>query len=551
MSTSAREPDGDADAIPAASTSPRTPMPTTSVSGSIPTSASALDAASQHDQATGPGPAPNSGSASLSARKARRYGFACLSCKSRKVKCNGNRPVCNGCRRSGEECVWPTQTSTESRLREANARIRHLEASIRNPERQHEQAASASPGQGAQPGGPEPAFTPRTNTTTSARSHGQSNDGSRPTAGANPDSEGSLWFQVGLGEDGTVIYNGPTSRFHAGSLGENHLTDAGQESDPRRAHVEILQSQYALMDSVWLPLIAAKPVMNSTGVETSVGMALLDIYWSWLHPLHCCVYRPILMMDLALGGPYCSDFLLLCIFALAARHLSGQNGSLQNVGKGEHYIARARELLLEEMAATRPAIATIQGLLILGGRQCAVGRSSEGWLYTGMAIRMMKDIGLHLDITTLSSLERWTPAEAETRKRLYNSAYIWDKTLSLALGRPPSLTRRPYPSHEILDKADDQRLWKPLHAFEVSADSFVELPAWTTSTFCAFCQLHEVTTDMMLLFSAVPQPDDFASQIEDLDERICQWYEKLPDALKIEDPASLEQSPPPHIVSLK
>lgn len=522
-------------------------MPSTSISGRLPTSGSGSDTASRPGQGTEPG--PESGSASSSARKARRYGFACLSCKSRKVKCNGNRPVCTGCRRSGEECIWPTQTSAESRLREANARIRHLEASIRSSDRQHEQAASTSPASGAQPGA-EPAYTPRTNAT-SARSHGHSNDGSRHAAGANPDAEGSIWFQVGLGEDGTVIYNGPTSRFHAGSLEETQLTEASQDTDPRRSHVEILQSQYALMDSVWLPLIAAKPVMNGTGVETTVGMALLDIYWSWLHPLHSCVYRPILMMDLALGGPYCSDFLLLCIFALAARHLPEQNGNLQNVGKGEHYIARARELLLEEMAAPRPAIATIQGLLILGGRQCAMGRSSEGWLYTGMAIRMMKDIGLHLDITKLASLERWTPAESETRKRLYNSAYIWDKTLSLALGRPPSLTRRPYPAHEILDKADDQRLWKPLHAFEVSAESFVELPAWTTSTFCAFCQLHEVTTDMMLLFSAVPQPEDFASQIEDLDERICQWYEKLPEALKIEDPASLEQSPPPHIVSLK
>lgn len=548
MSSSAREPDRDAGPIPTTLISPRSPMPSTSVSERIPESGVASDATSPPGEATSRRLDPSL--ASSSARKARRYGFACLSCKSRKVKCNGTRPVCSGCRRSGEECVWPTQTSTESRLREANARIRHLEASIRSPNRQHEQATSSPPASGAHPAAEHPAYTPRTNAT-SARSHRQSNDGSHPAAGANPDSEGSIWFQTGLGEDGTVIYNGPTSRFHAGSLEENHLTGDNQENDPRRTHMEILQSQYALMDSVWLPLIAAKPFMNGTGVETSIGMALLDIYWSWLHPLHCCVYRPVLMMDLALGGPYCSDFLLLCIFALAARHLPEQNGSLQNVGKGEHYIARARQLLLEEMAATRPAIATIQGLLILGGRQCAMGKSSEGWLYTSMAIRMMKDIGLHLDIMKLCGLEKWTPAEAETRKRLYNSAYIWDKTLSLALGRPPSLTRRPYPAHEIMDKADDQRLWKPVHAFEVSAESFVELPAWTTSAFCAFCQLHEVTTDMMFLFSAVPQPGDFASQIEDLDERICQWYEKLPEALKMEDPSSLEQSPPPHIVSLK
>ncbi|KAF6798897.1 hypothetical protein CSOJ01_12563 [Colletotrichum sojae] len=480
---------------------------------------------------------PTSGPAASAARKARRYGFACSSCKSRKVKCSGHRPICTGCRRSGEECVWPTPASTETRLREANARIRTLEASMRHPER-----TTASP----DPlNGPESTYTPHTNAT-STRSHGRSENSSRPAGNPDADAEGSLWFQVGIGEDGAVIYNGPTSRFHAGSLEENQLAE---ESNPRRGQIETLQSQYALMDSVWLPLIAVKPSMNGTGVDAAAGMVLLDIYWSWLHPLHSCVYRPILMMDLALGGPYCSNFLLLCIFGLAARHLPEQNSHLSGIGKGEEFIARARELLLVEMAATKPAIATIQGLLILGGRQCAMGKSSEGWLYTGMAIRMIKDIGLHLDIAKLSRLERWTPAEIETRKRLYNSAYIWDKTLSLALGRPPSLTRRPYPAHEILDKVDDQRLWKPVHASEVT-ESFVASPSWTTSTFCAFCHLHEVTTDMMLLFSSMPRNEEFASQIEELHHRICQWYEEIPKALKIESISELEQSPPPHIVSL-
>nr|XP_036581799.1 uncharacterized protein CTRU02_08371 [Colletotrichum truncatum]KAF6790242.1 hypothetical protein CTRU02_08371 [Colletotrichum truncatum] len=485
-----------------------------------------------------PGPTTAGPPASVT-RKARRYGFACFCCKSRKVKCSGHRPVCMGCRRSGDDCIWPTQTSNEGRLRDANARIRSLEASLSNPEPE----ASESPDQIP---GPESTYTPRTNST-SLRSHERSNDGARPGAGADPEADSSLWFQVGIGEDGAVIYNGPTSRFHAGSLGENNLAD---EIDPRRDQIETLQSQYALMDSVWLPLIAAKPVTNGTGVDTNIGMALLDIYWSWLHPLHSCVYRPILMMDLALGGPYCSDFLLLCIFGLAARHLPEQYPNLSGVGKGEHFISRARELLLEEMTATKPSIATIQGLLILGGRQSAMGKSSEGWLYTGMAVRMMKDIGLHLDITKLSRLERWTAAETETRKRLYNSAYIWDKTLSLALGRPPSLTRRPYAARDILDKVDDQRLWKPVHATEVS-ENFVASPSWTTSTFCAFCHLHEVTTDMMLLFSTVPRDDEFTTQIEELVSRIREWYENLPESLKIGDITGSQQSPPPHIVSLK
>jgi hypothetical protein len=313
--------------------------------------------------------------------------------------------------------------------------------------------------------------------------------------------------------------------------------------------METLRSQYTLMDSVWLPLIATKPYMNGTGVSTEIGMRLLDIYWTWLHPLHSCVYRPSLIMDLALGGPYCSDFLLLCIFGLAARHLP-ENPQLHGAVEGDDFIARAKALLLDEMSAPKPAIPTIQGLLILGGRQCAAGKSSEGWLYTGMAIRMMKDIGLHLDTVTLAGVERWTPAETETRKRLYNSAYIWDKTLSLALGRPPSLERSPYPASEILDKFDDRRPWVPVYSPEI-AETYGSTLAMSSSTFCGFCSIHTITTDMMLLFSSASHNENFGAAIEDLDARCNTWYDEIPSILRIDDAESMSQSPPPHVVSLK
>lgn len=62
---------------------------------------------------------------------------------------------------------------------------------------------------------------------------------------------------------------------------------------------------------------------------------------------------------------------------------------------------------------------------------------------------MMQDIGLHLNINKLVQLEKLTPSEIEMRKRLYNSAFIWDKTLSLALGRLPSLLHTPYGDGDI------------------------------------------------------------------------------------------------------
>ncbi|KAI5456072.1 fungal-specific transcription factor domain-containing protein [Mariannaea sp. PMI_226] len=466
------------------------------------------------------------------ARQVRRYGFACTGCKARKVKCSGEQPICQNCRRSGDDCTWPSQTSTESRLRSANARIRNLEASIRQSTQKSSEFPRTEAVSTQQVSEISPAIT--NDETSPATSHALSS------------SATSLWFQVGIGEDGSITYNGPTSRFHAGSLKEVSGSDG---SDSNSSQLDALRSQYVLMDSIWMPLINAQPFMRGTGVATETGLALLDIYWTWLHPLHNCVYKPAMLMDLALGGPYCSDFLLMCIFGLVARHLPEHTPNFHGVGKGDEFISRAKILLLEEMSAARPSIPTIQGLLILGGRQGAMGNSSEGWLYTGMAFRLMTDIGLHLDMSRLSKLERWTPAETETRKRLYNSAYIWDKTLSLALGRPPSLTKRPYPSHEILDKFDDERPWRPIHALEV-LESFSTSPALNSSTFCAFCSIHEITTDMMLLFSNIPDNENFATQVGDLDTRFKCWYDDLQGALKISQPSSMVQSPPPHIVSL-
>ncbi|KAH8667677.1 fungal-specific transcription factor domain-containing protein [Ilyonectria robusta] len=456
-----------------------------------------------------------------STRRVRRYGFACTTCKSRKVKCSGDQPLCRGCGRSGEECVWPSQNSTESRLRNANARIRDLEASIRSSS-QDQQAPDTSRR-------PESVVPVTVAQPASDLSPVAANDTASPSTSRsllNPAS--SLWFQAGIGDDGTITYNGPTSRFHAGSLKEGGGADGHEPNSP---HIDTLRSQYALMDSVWTPLITTQPFIRGTGVATET------------------VYRPAMIMDLALGGPYCSNFLLMCIFGLVARHLPKQHPNFQGVGRGDQYIAQAKMLLLEEMAAPRLSITTIQGLLILGGRQGAMGNSSEGWLYTGMALRMMTDIGLHLDTTKLAKLERWTPAEIETRKRLYNSAYIWDKTLSLALGRPPSLTRPPFFTQDILDKFDDDRPWRPVHALEV-LETFSPSPSLNSSAFCAFCRIHEITTDMMLLFSRIPSHEHFTTQVGDLDARFQQWYDELPNGLKISEPAAMPQSPPPHIVSL-
>ena len=87
---------------------------------------------------------------------------------------------------------------------------------------------------------------------------------------------------------------------------------------------------------------------------------------------------------MALGGPYFSRFLLNVIFAHACRHMPEDDIRFTPFERGETFLRDAMLLSIEEMQQSKPRIPTIQGLLILGGRQCAVGKSSEGWLYTGM-----------------------------------------------------------------------------------------------------------------------------------------------------------------------
>lgn len=87
---------------------------------------------------------------------------------------------------------------------------------------------------------------------------------------------------------------------------------------------------------------------------------------------------------MALDGPYFSPFLLNVLYAHACRHQKADDPRFAHYAQGDYFLTKAKLLLLEEIDRSKPRIPTIQGLLILGGRQCAVGKHSEGWLYTGI-----------------------------------------------------------------------------------------------------------------------------------------------------------------------
>ncbi len=79
------------------------------------------------------------------------------------------------------------------------------------------------------------------------------------------------------------------------------------------------------------------------------------------------------------------------------------------------------------------AITTVQALLQLSARDLAYGQTSQAWLYSGMAFRMVIDLGLHHSSGKILSLGNLNAEDLEIRRRLFWSCYFWDKYEALLL----------------------------------------------------------------------------------------------------------------------
>lgn len=65
----------------------------------------------------------------------RRYGFACTACRSRKIKCDGEKPQCRRCVRASLQCTYqvadPSAARLRSELARSRTRIHELEEGIK------------------------------------------------------------------------------------------------------------------------------------------------------------------------------------------------------------------------------------------------------------------------------------------------------------------------------------------------------------------------------------------------------------------------------------
>lgn len=168
------------------------------------------------------------------------------------------------------------------------------------------------------------------------------------------------------------------------------------------------------------------------GVEIDLAMHLLDLHWSRQHHTLLLTYRPAIMRDLREGGPNCSLFLINAMFACSSKY--SRRDEVRDDFKdpktaGRRFFRRCDDLLFQESLLMVPSVPTVVGLFLLGSTFISLGETSKGWLYSGYALRMIYDLGLHIDIKpTLENAE-----QVEIRRRVFWGAFISDKLQSLYL----------------------------------------------------------------------------------------------------------------------
>jgi hypothetical protein len=147
--------------------------------------------------------------------------------------------------------------------------------------------------------------------------------------------------------------------------------------------------------------------------------------------------------------------LLLTMFSIAARLTFGclnnrehplspstipplPSSSRSMWAAGDDLCARAYALLARSCAYARSRPSTVQALLLLAYREVGIGAMAQAWTYTGMAVRMAQDLGMHrrADGWARETLggRLFGETDVEERRRIWAGCVVLDKYVSCYIG---------------------------------------------------------------------------------------------------------------------
>lgn len=276
------------------------------------------------------------------------------------------------------------------------------------------------------------------------------------------------------------------------------------------------------------------------------------------------------------SGPYYSYALLNTVLSHSLRW--GQSDPAmrrvldQYYGGGHMFGKLARDLVFDEINRGVSSIPTIQSLLLLSAQECGFGNSTQAWSYSGLALRLMDHMGILVDGHRYPGSVRLSDEDVEIRHRLYWSCYIWDKMISLYLGRSPSMQHTnasPAPvmrkflpcsvqwtklTWNSVDDSAENDLWTPFGAAQSDDWKYPPTTSHSASCFTSMCQLSLIFNDILVhMYDPLMQNthDEMQECLHTQEAALQQWWDQLPHFLRIDPLALPHLAPPAHIVTTK
>ncbi|KAG1451614.1 hypothetical protein G6F56_008042 [Rhizopus delemar] len=461
-------------------------------------------------------------------QKRQRVSKACEQCRKKKVKCDGASPLCTNCISLGIQCSYKETTKKrgppKGYIEAIEGRLHRLEALLGSIVQEDDPRSQAVLDELNAPletaygelVRPRPMRRETLSEQEDDRIFKQEMGGDQPLSYPKENQETSdLSNSDNIDESGQLRYYGKTSGFYMLRTNKN-LQDKLLHFNSKKHRLSP-------------PLLVVDPLEMP---PDDLGDHLLDLYFKNFYPLLPIVHKKLFMQSLSKNQV--PPLLLNAIYAVASR-VSSDPRVRADPSKpetaGDVFFERAR--LLIDLEWDNFKLYTVQSLLLMSSHQNGALKTTRGWLYSGMAIRMSQNLGLH------RNCDSWdiTNDEKEERKRLFYSCFIIDRLSCAMHGRSPMIDDRdydtPYPTKSDEDDAD--RVPRVMENFHY---------------LIKICEiLGEVIRDLYMVkgrshLSLMTTPD---SMVSSLDKKLNKWMAKLPHGLQYRPPNSRlnEQAPAP------
>ncbi|KAL2366834.1 hypothetical protein RJZ56_000165 [Blastomyces dermatitidis] len=351
-----------------------------------------------------------------------------------------------------------------------------------------------------------------------------------------------------IGDDGRISLYGPTSLFQLPSSlapeEANPLLPAAAELDSRKER---------LINNAW-----RERAFEQLATIPDPFQYLLDSHWCWIHPLYNFVYRPAFTRDMKMNGPYFSEILLNAILSHSMRWCKDELKITKYIDAssgGTQFFDQACSGLFNTLKAGNGQIPIVQSLLLLSAQECGRGNTTQAWLYSGMAFRLVEDLGITIDSRKYSGSVQFSDEDIEVRNRLFWSCYFWDKLVSLYFGRSPIIQDTPVsPPRILLDDTAEIEIWTPHGIVFPEGTHYPPTQAYATSCFMKMCSLTEILNQIIIhVYDPIRKSTEaeFQTCVGQQSRNLEEWWDELPVFLKLIVDYLPPYSPPSHIVTLK